>query len=106
MPSRAATDFVGGLMGSTGIGHNNAGVVDFLPYVGSALGLDESIRAKSPKDALLYGLGILPFKGAPPPNLSTYGPTRTIWDRATAGAVNAADHELIQSQPEVDESDY
>lgn len=38
--------------------------------------------------------------------LRPYGPTRTIWDRATAGAVNAADHELIQSQPEVDESDY
>jgi hypothetical protein len=105
-PNKSAVDFVGGLMGSTGIGHNNAGVVDFMPYVGPALGLDESIRAKSPKDALLYGLGILPFKGAPAPNFSTYGPTRTIWDKVTAGAANAADHQLIQNQPGVDDSDY
>lgn len=100
--SHGVTKFVQGLMGSTGIGHTSTGLVDVMPYLGSVFGIDDGVRAGSPKDVALSALGILPFKAAPPPNIGTYGPTRTIWDKTTAGAANAADHYLIQNEPEVD----
>lgn len=52
-------NFVGGLLGSTGLGSNGAGVVDATP-LGGLLSMQE---ARNPREASLAALGLLPGAG-------------------------------------------
>jgi len=59
-PTPEQRKFVHGFLGSAGYGHDQLGVIDFVPFAGSALGLDEAVRDGSPKAAALHALGLVP----------------------------------------------
>jgi hypothetical protein len=67
-------NFVQGLLGSVGLGHNQTGVVDITPYANAPFGVDENVRDGNYKGALLYGLSGIPgfwTKGSKASSMST-----------------------------------
>ena len=58
--SPEARNFVGGLVGSTGLGNTGASVADFVPGVGQALGAQEAASQGDYKGATLAALPLPP----------------------------------------------
>lgn len=107
-PNRNRVDYASKFLGSSGIRHSGPSVIDFIPYAGNAVGLQENLQNRNYKGAALNTLGLAPMLGGLK-KLITGAPVSSVTSVAPQlvnGAANGIDHYLIRNQPELDDEDY